>query len=193
MLIAACKKELIERRLGWVKKAGLEVGVMDVDAIALANAYLAGSNGQRANGTQALINVGASVSNLVIFRENIPYLVRDIPWGGDKLARAVAEQLSVDPASVGKELAQKELRPEVASALKQAVESLVNELQLSFDYFENRFGQPPEAVLVSGGIGQYGGFVEALKGRVAQSVSAWTPVAGLPAQFTIAYGLALRT
>lgn len=191
VLIVACKKELIDRRIDWIKRAGLEPALIDVDALALANAYLASRNGSVGQNTHALVDVGAHLSNLVIFKAGAPYLVRDIPWGGDKLIRHVAEQTGTDPAAVAAVLDKGELASP-GPALKSATEALVTELQLSFDYFENRFGQPPDGLLMTGGVSQVPGVVEAVKSYFTQPVSAWTPVEGLPGQFAVAYGLALR-
>ena len=194
VLIVACKKELIDRRLDWVRRAGLEPLLIDVDALALANSFLSGVNGQqRVEGTRSLINVGAQLTSLVIFQGDAPYLVRDVPWGGDKLIRHVAEQTGLEAGAVQKELVQGEASSALQSVLRLASESLVTELQLSFDYFENRFGQPPDEILVSGGLGQSALFREALKSHLSQTVTPWIPVQGLSGQFAVAYGLALRT
>ena len=172
---------------------GLEPALIDVDALALANGFLAGVNGASREKTRALINVGAQLTNLVIFKGDTPYLVRDVPCGGEKLARAAAEQMGQDAASVNAALKEATPSPELLGAMKAACEILVTELQLSFDYFENRFGQPPEEALVSGGFSQSAGFVEALKSHLAQAVTPWAPAQGLSGQFAVAYGLALRT
>lgn len=193
VLIVACKKELIDRRVDWVKRAGLDVALIDVDAVALANALLAAGNGTAAHGTRAIMNVGAQQTNVVIFQGATPYLVRDIPWGGEKLSRAVGEQVGVDPESVKKELIQSATSPELQGAVKAASEALVTELQLSFDYFENRFGQPPDTVLVTGGLSQCAPFLEGLKTHLMRTVTPWSAVEGLSGQFTVAYGLALRS
>ena len=193
VLIVACKKELIERRVDWVKRAGFDVALIDVDALALANSFLTSENGRSAQKTRVIINVGAQLTNLVIFKEKTPYLVRDIPWGGEKLIRYAAEQMGLDAAAVSKSLVEGTPNPELLGAMKVASEMLVTELQLSFDYFENRFGQPPEEILVSGGLSQSAGFIEALKSHLAQTLTPWTPAKGLSGQFAVAYGLALRT
>ena len=193
VLIVACKKELIDRRIDWVRRAGLDAALIDVDALALANGFLASANGHSAEKTRALMNVGALLTSLVIFKGDIPYLVRDVPWGADKLFRFAAEQIGIDAAEASTQLAQGAPGPELLSATKLASETLVTELQLSFDYFENRFGQPPEEILVSGGLSQSAGFMEALKSHLTQAVSPWAPASGLSAQFAVAYGLALRT
>jgi type IV pilus assembly protein PilM len=193
VLIVACKKDLIERRLDWVKRAGLETVLIDVDALALANSFLASLNGRKLSGTRAVINVGAALTNLVIFSGDVPYLVRDIPWGADKMIRNVAEQLGSEAAAVTTALGEAQLNPEMQSAVKLSTEALVTELQLSFDYFENRFGQPPEELFISGGLGQSAGFHQGLKSHLTQPVQVWAPAQGLTGQFAVAHGLALRT
>ena len=194
VLVVACKRDLLERRMDWLKQAELEPGVIDVDALAVTNAFLEQQgNSRKSIGTHALINVGAQWTNLVVLKEHVPYLIRDIPWGAGKLIRHVAEQLKSDEATVTPTLLQPSaVPPEWIAAMKTGCESLVADLQLSFDFFENRFGTPPERVMVSGGLGQCAGFVEALKQSVAQPCAAWEPRPGLGGRFTVAYGLALR-
>ena len=193
VLIVACKKNLLARRIDWAKRAGLNVDRIDVDALALANAFLETASGEDLKKTQALIDVGGQLTNLVIIRGGVTYLVRDIPWGGDKLIRNMAEGLGSDPDAVTQALAQDPPRPEILSALKLSSEALTSELQLSFDYFENRFNQPPEDILVTGGVSQSKPFLEGLKAHLTQAVIPWTPIQELPTQFAVAYGLALRT
>ena len=194
VLIVAAKRDLLERRIAWIKQAGLEPAVIDVDALAVANAFVAGTSSGKLTGTHALINVGAQLTNLVIFKDEVPYLVRDIPWGGVKLLRNAAEQLGSDEAQI---LAQ--LKPDgvvtqpLLDAMKVTTESLTVELQLSFDFFESRFGPPPAELMVSGGMSQCPGFLDALKAHVAQTVTQWVPIEGLSSQFAVAYGLALRS
>ncbi|MBI2104230.1 MAG: pilus assembly protein PilM [Candidatus Omnitrophica bacterium] len=191
VLIVACKKELVERRMDGVKQAGCETALIDVDALALTNAFQA-SGAARRDGTRALINVGSQLTNLVILQGEVPYLVRDIPWGADKLARGVAEHLGADAAAVAASLVKGELTPDQRSSTELVTQALVDELQLSFDYFENRFGHPPEETFLSGGLGQSALFLDVLKRHLTQPVTPWTPGRGLTGQFAVAYGLALR-
>lgn len=193
VLIVACKKELIERRLDWVKRAGFEVGIIDAYALALANSFLSSSNGRGSEQSVALLNVGAQFTNLIVFQGTIPYLVRDIPWGAEKCSRAMAEQSGADIAVIKQQLlGQHPANADLAAALRVASEALVTEAQLSFDYFESRFGRPPENILVTGGLGPSSLFVEALKSHFSQPVAPWQPTQDLSGQFAVAYGLALR-
>ena len=195
VLIVACKRDLVGRRLGWLQQAGLEPGAVDVDALALVNAFAEGRNGQQTAGSYALLNLGAQWTNLVILKNGIPYLVRDIPWGAARLARQVAEQLGVEEAAVSEQLRQPSaaVSAETLAAMKTCCESVTADLQLSFDFFESRFGNQPERLLVSGGISQCPGFLDALKSHLAQPLIPWEPGEGLSGQFAVAYGLALRT
>lgn len=191
VLIVACKKELIERRMDWAKEAGMGIALLDVDALALANAFMV-SAAAGAHNTCALLNLGSQLTNLVIFQGQTPYLVRDIPWGAEKLMRNAADQLGVELEAARKALDHAEPSTEVLGTLRICTETLVTELQLSFDYFENRFGQPPEKVLVSGGLGQCGSVIKVLSNQLTQPVASWSPVEELSGQYAVAYGLALR-
>ncbi len=205
--MVACKRDLVGRRLEWLKQAGLEAGVVDVDALALANAFAQGRNAQQTNGSYALLNLGGQWTNLVMLKDGIPYLVRDLPWGAARLAQQVAESLGVEEPSVSAQLRQPApagpgtsaggpgasgvVPPETAEAMKTACESVTTDLQLSFDFFESQFGSQPDRVLVSGGLSRCPGVLDALKNHLAQPLMPWEPE-GLNSQFAVAYGLALR-
>jgi type IV pilus assembly protein PilM len=193
VLIVACKRELLERRISWVQQAGLHPTRIDVDALALSNAYTEQFNGKKSSSIHALIDVGAQRTSLVVLRGDVPYLVRDIPWGTVKLIRHMAEQVGLEEGPLAQQLTQDAPLPaEIQDALKKICESLTVDLQLSFDFFENRFGPPPEQLFLSGGLSESPGFVEAVKGHFAQPVSTWSPMPNLPGRFAVAYGLALH-
>jgi len=194
VLIVSCKKELLDRRLDLAKQAGVRVALVDIDALALANGLLStvadGAGGER---TRAVLNLGAQLTNLAILRGDVPCLVRDIPWGGDKVIRHVAEQLGMEADAVERDMTDGNTQsPELLNAVKLSVETLATELQLSFDYFENRFSQPPDEVLVTGGLSLSPIVLDAVKAHVTQTVTPWSPAKELSGQFAVAYGLALR-
>ncbi|MBI3320441.1 MAG: pilus assembly protein PilM [Candidatus Omnitrophica bacterium] len=194
VLIVACKREHVAHRMQLVQQAGLAVGCLDVDALALTNALLQHANGRTPTAPRAIINVGAEQTNLVVLRADTPDLIRDIPWGAAKLMHHVAEHVGRSAAEVAAQLEHPApLSPELQAALTAACESITADLQLSFDFFENRFGVSPNQVLVSGGLSHCAGFLEGLRGHLTQPISAWSPVSELSGAYTIAYGLALRT
>jgi type IV pilus assembly protein PilM len=194
VLLVACKKDMVDSRISLIKQAGLEPGAVDVDSVAIANAFVTSANGNKLVHTYALLNVGAQWTNLTVLKGTVPYLVRDIPWGFEKMVRQLAEQLGKDASYIVQQL-----RPnsnpatEILEAMKVSCESLTTDLQLSFDFFENRFGTPPEQIIVCGGTSQCPGFMDALKSHLAQSLNPWTfGPNGLSRQMVVAYGLALH-
>ncbi len=193
VLFVVCKRELLERRIGWIRQAGCEPAVIDVDALALANAFVEQAGSKRLSGTNALINVGTQWTNLVVLKAEAPFLVRDIPWGAVKLVRHMAEQLGREEQAILSQLKANPVPTEIVEAMRVSCEALAVELQLSFDFFESHFGPPPDQILVSGGLSQFPGFVEGLKTHLTQPLATWAPGLGLTGEFAVAYGLALRS
>jgi len=191
VLVVACKKNLIQKKLGLFEKLGVDVSLVDVDALAMTNSFFYNRKVDP-KGSVALIDVGGQLTNVVICRGSIPYLVRDIPWGTNRLLREVSQQTKMTQDGVVQAFQGDGVDNALAQALKSVVESLVVELQLSFDYFENQFGRPPEEVYASGGISQSRAFLDAAAQHMTQKLSAWSPEEQLDPSYAVAYGLALR-
>jgi len=88
-LLAVVPKELLTERLRAAKTAGLRPSVVDVEGLALWNAFwvLVGSH-QTPPKTVLLVNVGAQTTNLVIAKgPDQLFLVRDLQLGQRALAK----------------------------------------------------------------------------------------------------------
>ena len=86
-LLSVVPKSVVNRAIGAVKSAGLRPSIVDVEGLALWNAYwvLAGS-AEPAPQTVLLINIGAQTTNLVIGKgPDQLMLVRDLELGGTAL------------------------------------------------------------------------------------------------------------
>jgi type IV pilus assembly protein PilM len=80
VLLVAAKRELIESKLRILTDAGLEPGVVDVDAFALHNAFEM-NYPEAMTGIVALVNIGHEVTNINILDDGVPILTRDITVG----------------------------------------------------------------------------------------------------------------
>jgi len=80
VLLVAAKRELIESKLRMLTDAGLEPGLVDVDAFALHNAFEI-NYPEAMKGIVALVNIGHEVTNINILDEGVPILTRDITVG----------------------------------------------------------------------------------------------------------------
>ena len=80
VLLVAAKRELIESKLRILTDAGLEPGIVDVDAFALHNAFEI-NYPEAMRGIVALVNIGHEVTNINILDDGVPILTRDITVG----------------------------------------------------------------------------------------------------------------
>ncbi|GIK51194.1 MAG: type IV pilus assembly protein PilM [Planctomycetaceae bacterium] len=94
-LVVAVHKEEVDKRYVLLKSAGFDPVVLDIDTLALANAYIE-TEGVGERETVALINIGARFTNLAITHGPRRVFVRDIATGGDMLSRAVSEIYGLD-------------------------------------------------------------------------------------------------
>ena len=79
VLIVASKKDLVDEYLGYINEAGLEAGAIDCDAIAVTNAFIFNNPGLGKDKTLALLNIGASMTNVCILKNETLNFTRDIP------------------------------------------------------------------------------------------------------------------
>lgn len=97
--VAAVKKSAVEARVELLNKAGLAPNIIDIDCFCLANAFTFGrdpvNREQSANKpvTVGLLNIGYSVTNLVILENEALKFSRDIAFGSREhnLSNLIAE------------------------------------------------------------------------------------------------------
>ncbi len=80
VILVAAKRELIETKLALLSEAGLEPGIIDVDAFALHNAFEV-NYPEAMRGVVGLVNIGNETTNINILDDGVPVLTRDIPIG----------------------------------------------------------------------------------------------------------------
>jgi type IV pilus assembly protein PilM len=178
VLLVAVKKDKINDYVNLVKDAGLEPVVVDVDAFALANMYEL--NYEMEAGITALLNIGASVTNINILRDGVSIFTRDITVGGNRYAEALQRD-----AGLSYEDAEKAKRGEhvdgadseqVNSIIASVTEDIVGNVQQSFDFFRSTTGSDRVAhVLTSGGCSKIPDFIKILSERLEVPVEVVNP------------------
>jgi type IV pilus assembly protein PilM len=94
-LVVAVHKEEVDKQYVLLKSGGFDPVVMDIDTLAISNAYLE-TEGVAERETVALLNIGARFTNLAIMHGPQRVFVRDIATGGDMLSRAISEIYGLD-------------------------------------------------------------------------------------------------
>ena len=98
VLVAAVKKDLIAQRLKLIEEAGLKANIIDIDSLALVNAFSFNYPEDQAfkNKVVALLNIGSGMTNLCILENAIPRLSRDIHIAGNNFTQKVIDTMEID-------------------------------------------------------------------------------------------------
>ena len=100
VLLVAAKRTFIDEHVGVLESSGLLPAVVDVDSFALGNAYeLAGliqPESIAPGRLVALVDIGASKTNINIMSDAVSYFTREFYKGGDDLTEAISKKLSLE-------------------------------------------------------------------------------------------------
>lgn len=179
VVMVAAKRTLIDEQVGLLTTAGLEPAVVDVDAFALGNAY--GLRGPAPEGTAtALIDVGASKTDVNIRLGDLTLFTREVYLGGDDFDEAIARAFGIGEAEAQrlKELPEDD-HPRVFEAVQPVIDDLGHEILLSLQFFENQFGKAVDQVFLSGGSAGLEGLDASLSASVGKPAMRWDPTEAL--------------
>jgi type IV pilus assembly protein PilM len=154
ILLVAAQREMIAGHLAAVGRAGLSPISIDLNSFALLRSLAPAT--AVSEGGEALVDIGARVTNVVVHQGGAPRFVRILLKGGEDVTRALCSRLSLEPEDA--ELAKLAASPgpaddpAVASAIDTELGALVDEVSGSLDFYAV---QPdavrPERVAISGG------------------------------------------
>lgn len=212
VLVAVVKKEFINQRLKLIQEAGLKANIVDLDSLALINAfnftYSKEEDANIKNKTIALLNIGASMSNLNILENGHPVLSRDIYIAGNNLTGKVQDTVGTDLKSAEelKPNIDKEKLNKVVTVAESVISDLSKELRTSFDYYESQSTSSIIKIFLSGGGSKFPGLKDTLANLLGIEVEYWDPLKKisiadnidsketkeLSSQLAVAVGLALR-
>lgn len=180
VLLVAVRKSLIEEHLALLQEAGVHSWIIDVDAFALGNAFelrARASGGLPPEKVVALIDIGANKTNINILKGPISYFTREVYLAGNDFTEAVSRKFNLDTQEAERlKCEPSDQVPDVEEAILPTLDDLGNEIQLSFDYFENQFDRVVEEVYISGGSARLPGLQRAFEGAFEKSVVFWNPL-----------------
>ena len=188
VLVAACRRQLIEEQVQVVEQAGLLPIAVDLDLFALANAWdLCGLQEEdmpqeegAPQGAQALIDVGASRTLINVLRGGETCFSREIAIGGADMTQAVARRLGVEPFEAEAIKRAGDVHEvEVGASVAPLLEDLANEIALSIDYVEHHEGVEVSELLLSGGGSLISGMATSIEQATTRTTRIWNPLEGL--------------
>jgi type IV pilus assembly protein PilM len=184
VLLVAAKKTVVEDHARMLTDLGLQPATVGIDGFALGNAWeladVVNPGVREAGRTVALIDIGATKSSINILRNNVSCFAREVTMGGNELTQAIIRRLGIEAAAAealkrdpGEQMAT------VQEAVAQVLDDLGNEINLSFDFFENQFDGEVNEVLLTGGSVLLPFLEENLEKIFEKRTRVWNPVEGL--------------
>jgi type IV pilus assembly protein PilM len=189
VMVAAVKKDIVEGRLKLLKECGVDPVSVTIVSVGVANTFSAFppatcSLPELGGKAVALVDIGETLTSLMIMSDGIPRFTRDIFMGMGDVARRVANTaglslpqaraLCVAGAPPGHEA-------EVQKSVEAVLTNLVAEIRLSFDYFSTERKLPVARVCLIGD-GVYAPHVESIfAGHFDIPLVVWNPAETLPA------------
>ena len=179
VLLVAAKKEKIADYTGVIAQAGRSAVVVDVDAFALQNAYEV-NYGIEPGAVVALLNAGASATNINILNGDQSVFTRDISIGGNAYTEALQKELNL-PFDLADKL--KRGMPvdgvtydDAKPVLRAVTDNVMLEIQKTFDFFKTTASSDRiDRIMLSGGASRAEGFTEMLSDRFDAPVEGLDP------------------
>lgn len=220
VLIVAAPRDIVESRIDACRNAGLTVESVDIEVFASYRSLLETSpDFVPGDTTVALVDIGASSTNVTVINRGVIEMNRSFPSGGQVLTDELKRKFNLndEDAELGKSQldVRQILTPNGAQdnpplkVIQSQLEDLVREIRRSMNYFQSQqsesgAGRQIEKVYLSGGGANMEGIAEFLTQRLSVDVEARgvfsnprllppEPTYGPGRDIAVASGLALRT
>lgn len=180
VVLVACRKDKLESYVSCVAQAGCSPKVVDVDVFAIQNAYEASVSGGGRDEVVALVNLGATFTNLTMMVGGKSVFWRDMAWGSSRYSEKLMEDWGVtrEAAELLKRQKPGEGREpeEVQPSINAVSDAFSEELSRTLDFFKSSFKVDRlDRVLLCGGGSMIQGLVDVLSDRLRVSVDRLNP------------------
>ncbi len=216
ILLVAAQRDMVNTFVSVAQQAGLDPAVVDLSPFADMRALTSSTPLLGARESEALIDIGAGVTNIIVHEQGRPRFVRILPMGGDDISDALVSGLNVDWTEAESVKARVGVSPEggplptegAAKVIEQRAAAFIDEVRGSIDYYLTQTGAGRiTTVIITGGASRLPGLYERLASglhlpveegqpftRVRIGKVSQTPdeLAQMSAVSAVAIGLALR-
>jgi type IV pilus assembly protein PilM len=179
LLLVAAQKAMVDTLVTSATNARLEPMGLDLVPFAMVRAVGATGAGMELErtGDEAVVDVGAHVTNIVVHAAGETRFVRILPSGGRDITMAIARGLTVED-EVAERLKRGEMVEESQATPEQALEvamqratQFVDEIRSSLEFYTAQTqGARIERLLISGGGSKLAGFIDIVRQRIPVTV-----------------------
>src|SRR5438309_4574089 len=182
VLLAACKRDKIANLKQTIQLAGKQPMVIDVDAFALQNCYELNYDPQPGQ-VVALLNIGASTTNINILNGVRSVFTRDATFGGNQYTSLLQKELGLtfeqaEQVKRGMPIPEGIEQREIEPILDTVSDILALEIQKTMDFYRATVedgGVAVEKILVSGGGSKLAGLIDFLAQQFEMPVEIFDP------------------
>ena len=145
VLLVAVKKEIIEDYSSVITEVGLKPVIIDVSSFAVQNMYEMNYDiGD--DESIAIINIGANIMNINVFKEGISIFTRDVSFGGNQFNEEFQKRFNIsyqeaEPLKLGTKVSAEVSTDEREEIIDMVMQQLVSEAQRSLEFFSATSGE----------------------------------------------------
>lgn len=188
-LLVAASEEMVVNAIQAVEQAGLTAAAVDLTSFAMMRALARPHALGFEQTPEAIVDIGAKVTNIVVHEGGTPTFVRILMMGGQDVTDALITKCDMDMR--GAELFKRHWGTNAADspdlktmaggkAIVSSLNALVEEIRGSLDYYSATTANgSPTRVLITGGGSQLPGLVEMIAGTVRLPVQFGSAFSGL--------------
>ena len=211
--LVACTKGVLTSHLGLIKECGLKPGVVDVNPIAMSNAF-SFIKTMPEDGLVVMLDIGAVSSSLVVYGKGQQFFTRDLPIGGHHFVKELSDKKEIgyiaaqdmlykDGVSATVSNSSSDPTEAVGIAERTVYDNLVEDLRRSLRFYGKQTGQSFFLkIFLSGGASGTPGLADFITSKLNIESAILNPFENVdgaenisvtnPGQFTTALGLGIR-
>ena len=210
--LVACTKGVLSSHMDLLKECGLKPGIVDVDPIAITNAFTCIKD-MPEDGSVVILDIGSISSTLIVWGQGQQYFTRDLPIGGHNFVKEISAAKDI-PYTEAQDLLNSEgfstlldsssSEGEKLSVTERSVyDNLVEDIRRSLRFYAKQTGQSFFLkIFLTGGAAETPGLTDLISSKLSIECAVFDPFDGLPgadeltitnsSQYTVALGLAVR-
>lgn len=213
--LVACTKGVLNNHMDLIKECGLKPGVVDVNPVAMSNAFSLVKDIPE-DGLVVMLDIGSVSSTLVVYGKNQQFFTRDLPIGGHHFIKEISRKKElgyVESQDIlfrdGLNYLNKDNNSEIVDqgnvgiAEKTVYDNLVEDMRRSLRFYAKQTGQSFFLKLfLTGGAGGTSGLAQFVNEKLNIECDVFNPFKDFdgaenisvsnPSQYTTALGLGIR-
>lgn len=170
-LLVAASRDMVQAQLDAIQHAGLQPVMVDLTAFAVLRSLAATDDLGMGTRMEALVDIGARVTNIIVHEGGIPRFVRILLMGGADVTDALSERTGTSRSEaearkheMGMNVSSDEMEDQAAGRVMDASgQAFVDQVRGSLDYYMASPGaRPIDRIVVTGGGSRLTGLIERL-------------------------------